>query len=251
MENLTAVTVQRHGVTVGKAGSGGLLDHDRGGARTGWTASSARGNLKFLRSVDPACIGGEAWAITLTISTVKPITGEQWKKLREALLARLRRAGVVRFHWVTEWTRRGVPHLHMWVEGVRGNLVVRHWLDLTEDWETLPSGQSAQKVYSAIGWFKYSAKHSSRGIHHYQRQAPDGWQGQIGRVWGRGGAWVLVDPEKLLLCPCHEPILLRQLRRFAKLRATKRMSVWIDQATTERLLDWVNQYPCFCVPMSV
>ena len=41
-----------------------------------------------------------------------PPSHDDWKTLREALFFRLRRKGLYRLHWLTEWQKRGVPHLH-------------------------------------------------------------------------------------------------------------------------------------------
>ena len=77
----------------------------------GWSKTASRNNTKFLRSVYVPDLSGAAVAFTLTIRDCPP-TSDDWKILRETFIKRLRRAGMVRLHWLTEWQKRGVPHLH-------------------------------------------------------------------------------------------------------------------------------------------
>ncbi|WP_213058401.1 rolling circle replication-associated protein, partial [Escherichia coli] len=88
-------------------------NHERAkrGEVKGWSKSASRNNTKFLRSVHVPDLTGAAVAFTLTIRDCPP-SSEDWKILRENFIKRLRRAGMVRLHWLTEWQQRGVPHLH-------------------------------------------------------------------------------------------------------------------------------------------
>jgi len=54
-----------------------------------------------------------------------------WTRLVKTLLQRLRRAGLLRWHWVVEWQRRGVPHLHLAVYAQEG--VVASWVGFADN----------------------------------------------------------------------------------------------------------------------
>lgn len=177
-------------------------DHERAlrGEVTGWSQSAARRNLKFLRSVEPDDLTGKGYTATFTLRDC-PESKEQWKRLREALFMRFTRMGLLRGHWVTEWQRRGVPHLH----GIfffpddagadMGARMVTAWCEIAAAFGAGVKGQHVREVTHIIGWFKYLAKHASRGYKHYQRareNVPEGWK-KTGRVWGYIGDWPLVD----------------------------------------------------------
>jgi len=205
---MRTLTFYRHGITMGTPPS--RNDHLRKprGEVGGWSSGSTRRNIAFLRSVDPDTLictsDGEllhGFAFTLTLRDCPP-TSDDWHRLRKSLLERLRRAGMYRLHWVTEWQRRGVPHLHgaIWSpDPLFGRRIISHWLRLTFDLGTTERGQHCAPISDALGWFQYLSKHAARGVKHYQRSSeniPDGWQ-KTGRVWGYSGHWDLVDPEKI------------------------------------------------------
>jgi len=102
---------------------------------------------------------------------------------------------MIRLHWVTEWQRRGVPHLHVAIwfpESKTINELVGPWLDLAgHDFGTKARGQHVTPIHEAIGWFQYVSKHASRGLGHYQRSpenVPQSWA-KTGRIWGKLGSW--------------------------------------------------------------
>jgi len=157
----------------------------------GWSSSSTRSNTRFLRSVEVAGLTGFGFAITLTLRDCPP-THEAWKELRENYFKALRRRGLIRLHWLTEWQRRGVPHLHMaaWFDRPQKDLAWT-WVRLAKDYGAGIGAQHIEGINDAIGWFKYLSKHASRGLHHYQRSPeniPAGWQ-KTGRMWGYLGNW--------------------------------------------------------------
>ena len=179
----------------------GRNDHERAprGEITGWSQSAARRNLKFLRSVEPDDLTGKGYTATFTLRDC-PESAAQWKRLREALFMRFSRMGLLRGHWVTEWQKRGVPHLHgifFFPEdaGEMGARMVSAWCEVAAEFGAGVKGQHVREVTHIVGWFKYLAKHASRGYKHYQRareNVPDGWK-KTGRVWGYIGDWPLVD----------------------------------------------------------
>lgn len=167
----------------------------------GWSKTASRNNTKFLRSVYVPDLTGAAVAFTLTIRDCPP-TSDDWKKLREAFIVRLRRAGMVRLHWLTEWQKRGVPHLHgiaYFPAAYEAATVVWNWLAVAEKYGANIRSQHVVPVTDMQGWFMYLAKHAGRSETHYQRNpefVPAGWA-KTGRVWGYCGDWPIDEPMQL------------------------------------------------------
>lgn len=178
----------------------------------GWSAGATRRNVAFLRSVEPDSLSsGEdvplvGLALTLTLRDC-PATSDVWHKLRRAFLMRLSRMGLHRGHWVVEWQRRGVPHLHgaFWFPEPSSSMgyarlydeILRHWVALAEPYGVSRSAQHVTPIHDAVGWFQYVAKHAARGVRHYQRASenvPPAWRMRTGRVWGKVGHWATRDP---------------------------------------------------------
>lgn len=191
--------VYRHGMTAGTPPS--RNNHVRGirGDVGGWSKSSTRSNTRFLYSVDERELTGHGFALSLTIRECPP-TADDWKRVREAFAVRMRRMGMVRMHWLTEWQKRGVPHMHaaVWFDdelAQRDPFALRtikeHWLAVASAYGAGEKGQHVALISDSLGWFKYLAKHAVRGLGHYQRSnesVPAGWQ-KTGRMWGHLGDW--------------------------------------------------------------
>ena len=130
---------------------------------TGWSAGATRRNLQFLYSIDERDLDGEGFAVTLTLRDCPP-TAEDWQYLVKQFFMYLKRIlsyasaalggdfTLLRYHYVTEWQRRGVPHLHAtiyfspgctarnnvrsyllccWAAfGIAGNVTVKPWSHL-------------------------------------------------------------------------------------------------------------------------
>lgn len=115
------------------------------------------------------------------------------------------RAGMVRLHWVTEWQRRGVPHLHcaIWFPDMYDTITpIDAWCELAATYGAGRKGQHGRPIDGVIGWFQYLSKHAARGVKHYQRCAeniPEGWQQQTGRVWGKSGDWPVREATRINL----------------------------------------------------
>ncbi len=206
---MPVLTEYRHGLTMGIPP--GRNDHLRAkrDAVEGWTNSSTRRNTRFLYSVDERSLTGDGFALTLTVRDC-PGTADDWMQLREKFVKRLRRMGLIRCHWLTEWQRRGVPHMHaaVWFdEGLRDRdpfaigTIKAHWCDLAARHTAGRSGQHVEAISDSVGWFKYLSKHAVRGLGHYQRSSesiPPGWK-KTGRMWGHLGEWSTVDPVRYTL----------------------------------------------------
>lgn len=202
---MPVITVYQHGGTAGTPPM--RNDHERAKREevSGWSSKTARSNTRFLQSVKLDSLTGIGVAFTLTLKNC-PATSADWHKLRKAFTMRIQRAGMVRLHWVTEWQRRGVPHLH----GVAYfpddrhpheycALIVNHWCQVAQPYVCAIWGQNAKPISDSLGWLQYLAKHASRGAGHYQRSResiPVGWQERTGRMWGKWGEWDCGDPLK-------------------------------------------------------
>lgn len=178
------------------------------GAVSGWSPGACRRNTEFLMSVRENRLTGAGVAVTLTLRECPP-TSDDWHRLRRAWEKRMVRAGVERIHWVTEWQRRGVPHLHaaLWFpERFERLLPVDAWCDLASRYGASPRGQHSAQVDGAIGWFQYVSKHAARGVRHYQRSGdnmPASWQEKTGRVWGKVGDWPVQEKTRIDLQDQH------------------------------------------------
>lgn len=206
---MPTIKVYHHGATGGVAPMKNNHERAKRGDVGGWSASSTRSNTRFLYSVEHDKLTGVGFALSLTIRDC-PESHEQWHKIRRAFLMRLSRMGLIRCHWLTEWQRRGCPHLHaaVWFEPhpkFEPHLqeayfrfqIVTAWLELTS--ELYGSGwysQDVKEISDSLGWLKYLSKHASRGLGHYQRNPesiPQGWK-KTGRMWGKTGDWPTGEP---------------------------------------------------------
>ena len=174
------------------------------GVIVGWSSNAARRNQQFLQSVDYSAMPSGGHAVTLTVRALpSPL---EWQRTRRRLLWWLAKRGAS-VHWVTEWQRRGVPHLHLAVWGVEGREVVAWWLEHTDSGA---SGQHTRRIRTPAIWAQYCAKHGQRGVNHYQRNKATlvgDWRTQsAGKLWGRIGkvwamaaqgeeVWQIVDGE--------------------------------------------------------
>lgn len=222
---------------------------------TGWSPGAARRNVAFLRSVVEDDLSGAGLAMTLTLGTLPPAHTD-WTKLLNHWTIRQRRAGCVRLHWVMEWQRRGVPHLHVaaWYDPTQTRLVdmsteralseslhqdllsddhaahrraalnaAADWLELAAAFGPRPKGQQIRPIVGASGWFRYLGKHCGRGSDHYQRQQsamPKAWD-RSPRVWGKSGTWPTREPRELLLSLEGFHRLRRLVRRQRVAQARK------------------------------
>lgn len=246
---MPVVQVYRHGFTAAC-----VSDHTRTPpVRTechGWTRDALQRNKRFLYSVDERQLTGVGFAVTLTVR-VCPATHDDWKKLRESFCARLRRLGMIRCHWLTEWQRRGVPHFHLavwfpqevvepWGEHF-GQHLISHWLAIANaPYQAQLKGQTVTPIWDVIGWNQYTSKHAARGLSHYQRSPeniPEGWRNVgTGRMWGKLGAWPIQEPSRVEMPYAAFCVLRRMTRSYRLADARLALSKASDakQARTAR-----------------
>lgn len=190
------------GMNNGKAG--------RRGAVQGWSSAVARRNLKFLWAVDHEHLSGVGYAFTLTVREC-PARPEDWAMLvKRWCQAMEKNHCAIRIHWVIEWQKRGVPHLHgsIYFEDPEKNiqdLMTNAWCWIAQNGSS-PRGQFIVPIRDVVGWLQYVAKHASRGASHYQRSSdaiPELWKGKTGRMWGKRGDWPVMLPNRFYLDGKH------------------------------------------------
>jgi len=194
----------------------------------GWSAGAVRRHTKWLYGIPVEELTGYGYAVTLTLRDC-PATAEDFNTLRRAYLKRVERMGATRTHWVIEWQRRGVPHIHTAIyfdrelTSVEQFTLKKHWVGLCEPYGAEIAAQYLLPITGPSGWLQYLSKHAARGAAHYQRQGkPDGWE-KTGRLWGHTGAW----PEQVAMrfdVPRDEYFRYRRLIRawrYADARAEK------------------------------
>ena len=198
------------------------------GKIVGWSAGMVRRQIVWLWSVRVDALGRDGWALTLTTGGT-PDSAASWTAARKMFLKRMARAGVKQHHWVTEWTAKGRPHLHLSMFGGSmddyrptqlDTLALVHWLEVCDHfgWDAIPEAQHITPITGASGWLEYVSKHTSRGVMHYQRQgAPDGWE-STGKLWGKGGAWPVEPPVQLELIDAQFYRYRRLLMRYQQSR---------------------------------
>jgi len=162
-----------------------------------------RRHTKWLYAVNAEVLSEGLTGVSLTLTLAKcPETPAAWESLRRSWLEAMRRAGVVRLHWVVEWQRRGVPHLHLALyfpdtqdAEAWGAIAIVAWLQRAgEAYGARVSGQYWNTIDGPLGWLQYLSKHAARGVAHYQRQGrPAEWD-HTGRLWGYVGDWPTVEP---------------------------------------------------------
>lgn len=183
----------------------GKNDHERAkrGAVEGWSPSAVRRHTRWLYSVDAPALDGTGVAVTLTLRDCPP-DSDAWRAMLRAWQTRVMRSGATRLHWVVEWQRRGVPHVHCAVyyaddvstEQAAVN-VVGAWLALASVYGAQVRGQDYQPIDGPLGWLGYLSKHAARGVKHYQRSGkPEGWT-TTGRLWGHRGEWPVEEPMRV------------------------------------------------------
>lgn len=174
-----------------------MPDAVKRGKIQGWSRQSTQRLRRWFLSVDGEALeesGDRAWALSHTVLDLPP-SAVDWTKTLRRMEARLRRAGAVRGQWLTEWQRRGVPHMHGIVYFPKDSPVTRedivgHWLGAAGDWGPAAQSQTVKAVWGLPGWLQYQAKHSARGVNHYQRaNVPESWREGTGKLWGKWGDW--------------------------------------------------------------
>lgn len=204
----------------------GLNNHKRAKRSIvgGWSKKSARSQRNWFYSQNISGLTGEGYSFTLTVKDC-PETAVQFHTYRTILLKRLNRLGAVRSHWLVEWQRRQVPHLHGCVyfdtSDFDPRLITSNWCDISGSLGSLSRGQDVKPIHDTLGWLGYLAKHGARGVSHYQRQnknIPEGWK-KTGRMWGHTGDWPTEDPMRFEIDQAGYFLWRRVSRSWSKSQA--------------------------------
>lgn len=181
----------------------------------GWTPATSRNLANFLMSLNLDRVDGTPYAMTLTIPAAceEPVDPDLLHAMLAMWIRRQQRLrGLVHYYWLLEFTRQGTPHIHLtvWCREER-TMYDRHarayrtislppmdtqaimladWVSICND-NGLPArmtGQDFRPVDATPqGWLSYTAKHSVRGVAHYQRRyssMPEKWRDRPGAMWG-------------------------------------------------------------------
>ena len=220
---MAKIVIAPDGVKLAKAPNMGNSTPPLRGKAGGWSKAVARRNNDFLMSVDGAALvgAGEPFAVSLTFGRDEIVSPARLRDVREAFFDRLRRLDLIRLHWLVEFQGDGTPHLHMLLYLPAGRsdyegVIRQHWLDVAGWSGARASGQHVVPVSHLRGWKKYLGKHGIRGVHHYQRQMPDGWE-EPGRMWGKLGEW----PTRTLELECDLDTFFRFRRALRSYRISE------------------------------
>ena len=188
------------------------------GLSLGWSNAAVNNLKSFLRSVLISKLDGVAYEFTATFRDC-PETPAAMHRVRRAFLKRLERRSLLRYIWVCEFQKRGVPHFHFifYFNSERDKKeLLEAWLIVARQYEVKEVGLSCQKVHNLRGYYEYMSKHTARGITHYQRQKhnmPKEWRGRQPKMWGYSLAesW-----------PVGENVDITELPLFARFRRAVR-----------------------------
>jgi len=201
---MATISILPNGSTSGNPNYKGNTSPEKRGETKGWTLQVSRRLRKWFYSVDTTQLTGHGLAFTLTVRDCPP-TSDEWYRVRDALHKRLKAKGLIRMHWLTEWQRRGVPHLHGVAYFPEGTIhaIEHEWTQLTsKKYGSAIWAQKVSEVTGIVGWLDYLAKHSTRSAIHYQRSPeniPEGWT-KTGRMWGKYGDWPIREPMSFQVC---------------------------------------------------
>jgi hypothetical protein len=154
------------------------------------------------------------------------------------------------YHWVTEWTKAGRPHLHLavflsdpchWL----GLHIIRKWLSMTKHLGTVREAQYMSHINDMAGWGNYVAKHMGRGYGHYQREReslPDGWK-KTGAMWGKSKGWPTVE-DGFDVDRSGWFALRRMIRRYLVAEAQRELSRAVRYGDIKRIA-WLRKSRAF------
>lgn len=237
---MPTITLMPSGINA--AFGGGNSSPKKRGTVCGLTQGAARRCKAFLMSIDTSRLDGTAINFTLTLRDCPP-SSDEWESLKKQLFRRLRKMGLIRLHFVTEWTKRGLPHLHgmaffekhhevsenlgggnwfRYLTPINEHMIKWAWIDIASTYGVNLKGQHTRREQNIdTAWFKYMSKHASRSAGHYQRQLahmPEAWH-KTGRMWGKLGQDWPTHSEQHELPSWAFHHLRRQVRRLRRSQA--------------------------------
>ena len=126
--------------------------------------------------------------MTLTYPRVFPNDGKDVKRNLNAFLTALRRRNPgLLYLWFLEFQKRGAPHIHIVIRGVRVNRDAQHWVSktwyrlcATNDPRHLAAGTRLERLRSQTGGRNYCVKYAHKMK---QKNVPKEYR-NVGRFWG-------------------------------------------------------------------
>jgi hypothetical protein len=149
---------------------------------------------------------------TLTYPREWPTDGRTVKRhLNTFLTALRRRCPNVEYLWFIEFQRRGAPHFHILIRGLRVNRDTQYWTSLhwyticdTGDERHLRAGVRLERIRVPNGAARYAVKYAYKMK---QKRVPDGYQ-NVGRFWGHSSN---VKPQPNATIQCTEDDIVAAL----------------------------------------
>ena len=198
---MALISILPNGTTAGNPNQMGNKNPPQRSETVGWNYQVTRRLKKWFYSIPVTSLSGHGYAFTLTLKKC-PKTSDEFAKLRGSYLKRLERLNYIRVQWLTEWQRRGVPHLHgiVYFDSEQDpKKLINIWCSLADPKYTAKSwAQDCKHITDVLGWLDYLAKHAGRSATHYQRSpenVPQGWK-KTGRMWGARGNWEVREPMR-------------------------------------------------------
>lgn len=126
--------------------------------------------------------------LTLTYPREFPNDGDDVKRNLRAFIKALRRkTSSVSLLWFLEFQRRGAPHIHIMVRGVRVYKPMQRWVSETwyricgtADPRHLRAGTRLERVRNPNGARNYAVKYAHKM---HQKRVPEAYR-NVGRFWG-------------------------------------------------------------------
>lgn len=191
--------------------------------------------LQWLGSIDRRALQLLPLFVTLTYPATWPDDPATWKRHLEAFAKRVRRrypgAAIV---WRLEPQRRGAPHFHLLVFGVRyldpRGEVAAWWNAILDGGaDHLAAGTRVERVQSWRGVMHYASKYLAK------HGDGEGFEG-VGRHWGVIGREALPVNWRVYLVPFFE--VRRVLRSLRRSNGAKRVRLVDPYAGLWCFLDW-------------
>jgi len=151
-----------------------------------FSAASRRRMLEDLQSIDRSVVELPIF-VTLTYPGIYPADACEWKRHLKVFMKRLRRRYPGGWgHWKLEPQKRGAPHFHLLLFGVKRiskNWLSRAWFEVvgSKDHRHLNAGTRVESVRSWRGVICYASKYLGKSID----WLPKHWRDGVGRWWGK------------------------------------------------------------------
>lgn len=175
------------------------FDHSK--TSRGWTKNMARRCRNAFLDMDVTTLKFPL-AITLTLKSDHiHESAESFAKSMKAFMRKMRKAGMLHYAYVVEFTKSNTPHIHMLAdfnEPMDKDAIKTMWLEVLNDGaEASMNRQYIKDIYNASGWLQYMSKQAGRSIDFYDKeQLPESWE-KSPRLWST--TFPKVEAEKIEL----------------------------------------------------